>query len=123
MAGSGSSNGSAATSRAEKLVMCSYLTKRANVSGSAKGPSGWMRVTDAVVYLDHPYHAPYDHTLNIDFTSAEKGPSERVAVELTPGSARQLVEMINAALASAGALIAHESESDIPTGSALSHGG
>jgi Family of unknown function (DUF6295) len=82
--------------------MCSYVTKHANVTGSAKGPSGWFRLTDAVVYFDHPYHAPYEHTLNIDFTSAEKGPSERVAVELTPGSARQLVEMINAALEAGG---------------------
>jgi Family of unknown function (DUF6295) len=83
--------------------MCSYLTVRAEIAGSAKGAKGWFAVTSANVYFDHPYHAPFDHTLNIDFAEPEGGPGARVAVELSAESARRLVESINEALAAAGA--------------------
>ena len=48
-----------------------------------RAPSGWFPLTHATVYFDHPFHAPYEHTLNIDFANADQGPSSRVAVELT----------------------------------------
>ena len=82
--------------------MCSYLTVPTNVAGSAKGPRGWFSVTSAQVYFDHPFHAPFDHTLNIDFSDPSHGPGARVAVELSADSARRLVESIQAALAAAG---------------------
>jgi len=81
--------------------MCSYLTVPTDVAGSAKGAQGWFSVTSAQVYFDHPFHAPFDHTLNIDFRNEGQGPSARVAVELTAASARELVRAIEAALASA----------------------
>ena len=83
--------------------MCSYLTVPADITGSAKGPDGWFAVTAASVYFDHPYHAPFDHTLNIDFVGPTHGPGARVAVELSAESARELVRCIEAALAAAGA--------------------
>lgn len=82
--------------------MCTYATVKTPLLGSAKGPAGdWFRVTDGVVYFDHPVHAPAEHTLNIDFTNPAGGPSARVAVELTAVSARELVQAIEAALESA----------------------
>ena len=81
--------------------MCSYLTVKTPVAGSGKGPQGWFRLQTATVYVDHPYHAPYEHTLNIDFANAELAPGSRVAVELSADSARALVRCIEAALASA----------------------
>ena len=84
--------------------MCTYATIRTPMQGSAKGPKGrWFHVTDGTVYFDHPVHAQAEHTLNIDFAAPERGPSARVAVELTAASARQLVAAIEAALASAPA--------------------
>ena len=83
--------------------MCSYVTETAHIDGSAKGPDGWFGVTSASVYFDHPFHASFDHTLNIDFVDPAKGPSARVAVELSADSARELVRCIEAALAAAGA--------------------
>jgi hypothetical protein len=83
--------------------MCSYLTVPTDIAGSAKGAQGWFRVTSAQVYFDHPYHAPFDHTLNIDFADPATGPSARVAVELSADSARRLVASITEALAAAGA--------------------
>jgi len=82
--------------------MCSYLTVATDIAGSAKGPQGWFSVTNANVYFDHPYHAPFVHTLNIDFADPSRGPGARVAVELSAESARRLVDSINEALAAAG---------------------
>jgi hypothetical protein len=84
--------------------MCTYATVRAPMDGSAKGPNGsWFHVTDATVYFDHPVHAMAEHSLNIDFADPSRGPSARVAVELTAASARELLDAIQAALASAPA--------------------
>ncbi len=83
--------------------MCSYLTVPTDIAGSAKGAAGWFRVSSAQVYFDHPFHAPFDHTLNIDFADPERGPGARVAVELSADSARRLVASIIEALAAAGA--------------------
>ena len=80
--------------------MCSYNVEKAKLLGSAKGPSGWMRIDTANVYYDHPFHAPLDHALGIDFISEADGGRERVAVELSAASARELVAKILAALAS-----------------------
>ena len=81
--------------------MCTYLTEKIEVAGSGKGSSGWFALTDATVYFDHPVHAMAEHTLNIDFVNPAKGPSARVAVELTAQSARALAAAIQAALDSA----------------------
>ncbi len=88
--------------------MCSYIVEKAQVSGSAKGASGWMRIDTANVYFDHPYHAPLDHALAIDFVCEADGAPERVAVELSAASARELVSKIMVALASGAA--AHRAE-------------
>jgi Family of unknown function (DUF6295) len=84
--------------------MCTYATMQSTMDGSAKGPNGsWFHVTDATVYFDHPVHAMAEHTLNIDLADPSRGPSARVAVELTAASARDLVAAIQSALASAPA--------------------
>jgi len=64
--------------------MCSYIVKKAALAGSAKGPKGWMTIDTANIYYDHPYHAPFDHALNIDFINEANGGRERVALELSP---------------------------------------
>ncbi len=81
--------------------MCTYLTEKIEVGGSGKGADGWFSLTEATVYFDHPVHAPAEHTLNIDFLNPGRGPSARVAVELTAESARALAKAIEATLASA----------------------
>ena len=74
--------------------MCTYQTELLKVAGSGKGPVGWMRFTDASVYVDHPVHAMAGHTLNIDLRSPDDGPAARVALELHPDAARELAEAI-----------------------------
>ena len=87
--------------------MCTYTTIQTPIEGSAKGAGGsWLRVHEATVYFDHPVHAMAEHTLNIDLADPSRGPSARVAMELTAASARDLVAAINAALAAVPAELA-----------------
>src|SRR5437764_15463984 len=80
--------------------MCSYIVMKAALrDSSAKGMKGWMKVDTANVYYDHPTHAPLDHALGIDFVNEAEGGRERVAIELSAESARELIKQIEAALA------------------------
>ncbi len=83
--------------------MCTMIVEQAKIAGSGKGASGWFVLDRVNVSYDHPFHAPDEHALNIDFVNEADGPGARVAVELSPESARQLVEAIRAALARAEA--------------------
>jgi hypothetical protein len=78
--------------------MCTYQTTIVDVDGSAKARTGWFSVKQASIYLDHPVHAPYAHTLNIDVADPSQGASARVALELEPGSARAFAEAVLAAI-------------------------
>ncbi len=93
--------------------MCTYINEKARVLGSAKGPSGWIKVDTANVYFDHPYHAPLDHALGIDFVDESAGSPERVAIEISAASARRLIAKIEAALASGEAAHAIEPEPEV----------
>jgi len=82
--------------------MCTGIVETAEVSGSGKGPRGWFKLEQVNVSYDHPSVAPLEHALNIDFVNQKEGPSARVAVELSPESARRLVKAILDALSQAG---------------------
>lgn len=81
--------------------MCTYLTEKIAIEGSGKGASGWFTLSHATVYVDHPVHAPQEHTVNIDFLNPAQGPAARVAVELTEEAALALIDAIRGALAAA----------------------
>jgi hypothetical protein len=74
------------------------ITLQAKIAGSGKGQSGWFDLREVNVSYDHPFHIRLEHALNIDFVNEAEGPGARVAVELTPESARQLAETILATL-------------------------
>ena len=76
--------------------MCTAIVESTGITGSGKGPGGWFDLARAHVTYDHPFHAPIEHALNIDFVDATDG--ARVAVELTADSARRLAETILATL-------------------------
>lgn len=78
--------------------MCTMIVNQVAVEGCGKGASGWFDVRQANVAYDHPFHAPLEHALTIDFVNEAHGPSARVAVELTPAAARDLVNTILAVL-------------------------
>jgi Family of unknown function (DUF6295) len=78
--------------------MCTMIVEKVNIEGSGKGANGWFKLEQANVSFDHPFHAPFEHALNIDFVNESRGPSARVAVELSDGAARELVRTILAVL-------------------------
>ncbi len=78
--------------------MCTMIAEKVKVEGSAKGAKGWFKVEQANISFDHPFNAPYEHALNIDFVDQSEGLSNRVAVELSHQAARELVKTIMAVL-------------------------
>jgi Family of unknown function (DUF6295) len=83
--------------------MCTMISTQVAVAGCGKGAGGWFDVFQASVSYDHPFSAPLEHALNIDFVNQALGPGARVAVELSAESARALVRAITAVLAQAEA--------------------
>ena len=78
--------------------MCTMITEQTPVTGSAKGPQGWFALNRVNIGYDHPWHASLEHALLLDFVNETPGAEARVAVELSPESARQLVATILSAL-------------------------
>jgi hypothetical protein len=78
--------------------MCTWVNERVEIEGAGRGRAGWLPLAVANVYYDHPDHLPYDHSLNIDFVGPGGDPGERIAVELSAGSAWALMEGIRTAL-------------------------
>lgn len=83
--------------------MCTMIATQVKIDGSGKGASGWFSLREANVSYDHPFDAPFEHALNIDFVNESLGPGARVAVELSVEAARTLVATINAVLERADA--------------------
>ena len=78
--------------------MCTMIVKQVQVEGTGKGKDGWFPLNQANVSYDHPFEAPFEHALNIDFVNEAQGPGARVAVELSADAARSLVKTILAVL-------------------------
>lgn len=78
--------------------MCSMISQQVKIAGSGKGAGGWFQLREADVSYDHPFEAPFEHALNIDFVNESLGPGARVAVELSAEAARSLVNTILAVL-------------------------
>jgi hypothetical protein len=74
------------------------IAQQIEIDGSGKGREGWFALRQANVSYDHPYSAPMEHALNIDFVNEAQGPGARVAVELGADAARALVATIIAVL-------------------------
>ena len=74
--------------------MCTMIVEKVKIDGSGKGTSGWFKLEQANVSFDHPFDAPLEHALNIDFVNESQGPAARVAVELSEQAARDLVQTI-----------------------------
>ncbi len=74
--------------------MCTMIVEKVKVDGSGKGSGGWFPLAQANVSYDHPFNAPMEHALNIDFVNESQGLGARVAVELSEQAARELVRTI-----------------------------
>ncbi len=78
--------------------MCTMISEKINIEGSGKSGENWFDLKQAAVSYDHPFNAPYEHALNIDFVNESLGLGARVAVELNAAAAQELAETILAVL-------------------------
>ena len=78
--------------------MCSMISQQVKIEGCGKGTQGWFTLREVDVSYDHPFNAPFEHALNIDFVNESQGPGARVAVELSAEAAQALVDTILAVL-------------------------
>jgi len=78
--------------------MCTMIVEKVKVDGSGRGANGWFKLGQANVSYDHPFNAPMEHALGIDFVNESQGLEARVAVELSEQAARDLVKTILAVL-------------------------
>ena len=87
--------------------MCTMIAEQIKIEGCGKGANGWFTLKEATISYDHPFNAPFEHALNIDFVNEALGPGARLAVELSVEAARDLMETIKAVLerAQAGGFI------------------
>ena len=74
--------------------MCTMIIEQVEIDGSGKGKNGWFTLREANVSYDHPFNAPLEHALNIDFVDESQGPGARVAVEISAEAARSLAQTI-----------------------------
>lgn len=82
--------------------MCTGLVQKAKVSGAGKGAEGWFKLDGLSVMYDCTYHTSTPQGVNLEFFNEKEGPGARVAVELSPTSAMELVHAIMESLYSAG---------------------
>lgn len=82
-------------------TMCTMIAQQVEIDGSGKGREGWFALRKAIVSYDHPFDAPFEHALNIDFVNDTHGLGARVAVEMSAEAARALVKTIQEVLEAA----------------------
>ena len=81
--------------------MCTNISAKTPVTGSAKTARGWMSVSEATMSFDHATHLWTEHALRMDFVGTSDG--ERVGVELDLASARALLARLAMVIAAAEA--------------------
>lgn len=82
--------------------MCTSIVEIVTVEGMGKGGDGeWFDLTSVVVSYDHPHHAPYADSINIDFLNLTLGPSARTGVEISLATAREFAIALQKAITAA----------------------
>jgi Family of unknown function (DUF6295) len=83
--------------------MCTTIGSSTPVHGSGKGAQGWFPLDRVWLSYDHPFHAPVEHAVSIDFVNEANAARPRVAVELSRESARELATQLLAIVEQADA--------------------
>jgi hypothetical protein len=74
--------------------MCTTIASGAAVTGSGKGANGWFHVDQVYLGYDHPFHAQLEHAVSIDFVNEVTSTKNRLTVELSRESARELANRL-----------------------------
>lgn len=81
--------------------MCTMISARLPIAGSARSAAVWTHVVEATLSYDHATHVWSEHALRIDFVPPDAPGADGVAIELDLASARSLVRRLQEIVAAA----------------------
>jgi len=79
-------------------MSCTGIVETSEISGSAEGRQGWFKLGQVVLSFDNAHHTTSQYSVSMDFVGESQGVGAKLTVELTPESARKLVDKIQTAL-------------------------
>jgi len=79
--------------------MCTMISEKTNITGSGKSDNRWIPINSCDVYFDHPDHVDCEHAIMLSFCNQNDPINSRISLEITPESAKAIIEKINLALA------------------------
>ena len=78
--------------------MCTMISEKASVKGSGKKSKNWIPLNSCDIYYDHSTYVDCEHSITLSFKNDMNPIDSRITVEITPESAKDIIEKINAAL-------------------------
>ncbi len=79
-------------------MSCTGIIETSEITGGAEGGLGWFKLARAIATLDSGNHTGSQYAVTMDLVSEQNGGESRIAVELTPDSARKLVGILEKVL-------------------------
>ena len=78
--------------------MCTMISEKASVKASGKKSNNWIPLDSCDIYYDHSTYVDCEHSITLSFKNDMNPIDSRITVEITPESAKDIIEKINAAL-------------------------
>lgn len=78
--------------------MCTMISEKAVVKGSGKKTNNWIPLDSCDIYYDHSTYVDCEHSITLSFKNEMNPIDSRITVEITPESAKDIINKINAAL-------------------------
>ncbi|MBA47303.1 MAG: hypothetical protein CL893_04355 [Dehalococcoidia bacterium] len=78
--------------------MCTMISEKADVKGSGKKTTNWIPLDSCDIYYDHSTYVDCEHSITLSFKNEMNPIDSRITVEITPESAKDIINKINAAL-------------------------
>ncbi len=78
--------------------MCTMISEKADVKGSGKKTNNWIPLDSCDIYYDHSTYVDCEHSITLSFKNEMNPIDSRITVEITPESAKDIINKINAAL-------------------------
>tara|TARA_B100001142_G_C13914559_1_gene492984 strand:- start:306 stop:554 length:249 start_codon:yes stop_codon:yes gene_type:complete len=74
------------------------ISEKADVKGSGKKTNNWIPLDSCDIYYDHSTYVDCEHSITLSFKNEMNPIDSRITVEITPESAKDIINKINAAL-------------------------
>tara|TARA_Y100000768_G_scaffold388534_1_gene385013 strand:+ start:3599 stop:3847 length:249 start_codon:yes stop_codon:yes gene_type:complete len=74
------------------------ISEKADVKGSGKKTTNWIPLDSCDIYYDHSTYVDCEHSITLSFKNEMNPIDSRITVEITPESAKDIINKINAAL-------------------------